>query len=85
MELTLKACHGTEITDAEIESGITAALAVFDSAGVDFEQCYQEQLEASTCADNLSATIWCNAENAAVKAACADWHRLPEDIILVAE
>ena len=67
----------------EIDRGVAAACAVFEKAGVSAEAAHAAQFkiasdEPVTNEETMQATVWAEADKAAVVACCKGWLKIPE-------
>ena len=75
--LYLGATSGTDLTDQERTRGEEAAIKVLGNQAVAAYQAYLEDPNAGGLSE-----MWRDAETAAIRAACHDWSRYPEDLEL---
>lgn len=76
---------GSNLSTDEVQAGLTAAREFCATLGVDMWTAYRDHMDAIERGNENSpaAALWRRIEDTAIRAACADWKRIPDDLALV--
>lgn len=83
MTTVIESTAETKLTDEEQRRAEVAAQEVFKAHGVTAAWAYGEFEALLEANKSVERSIWLEAQDAAIKAACYDWSRQPEDLVLV--